>query len=108
MRCKEVAGSTRIPAAAPARPELAAPVENAHSPARGVGARSGRARPPARVEAQLGNVDEPPTVDENLTRPDHVGPFGEVVAVRREELDPAVLAVGHVYGPLPAYREAVG
>src|SRR5438445_2500552 len=44
---------------------------------RSVGAGSGRAGPHPRPEAQLGHAHVPLLVDEDLTRPGHVGPRSE-------------------------------
>lgn len=107
MRGEEVARRAGIPAASPARSEFPAWAENAHAPARSVGVGSGRPRPHSRAETQFRHVDIAPAVDENLTRPGDVGPLGQVVAVRREKLDSAILTIRDVDYPPSIHGDAM-
>src|SRR5262249_39043956 len=89
------AGRTRIRPAPPAGEQPAVAVEDADpSPGR-VRGRRRRPRPHPRTEAQLRDVHATDGVDEHLAGPRNVGPFLEECAVGAEELEAAVLAVGH-------------
>src|SRR5439155_8863807 len=88
--------------------QLAMTVENTPPPARSIRSGGGCSRPHSRVEAQLSDIDVPNTVDKDLARPGHVGPFGQVLPFGREKLKTTVFAVGHVHGSLPIDRNAVG
>src|ERR1700687_1221412 len=96
-----------IPGPAPARLEIASPVENAHAPTRRVRAGSSGPRPHPRVETQFGHQNVFVPVDEHLTRPRDIPPFPKVLAVRREKLNATILAVSHVDGPLPVHGDPV-
>ena len=106
MRGEEIAHGTRIRAATPTGQELAAAVEDTQARADGMGARS-MPRKQTRPEADLRHEHVALDVDEHLHRPGHVGPLGQELAGRREDLNPAVLPVGHVDALVPIQGNAV-
>src|SRR5262249_21946534 len=108
VRREEVAGGGRVVAAAPAGVELAGPVEDTDAAARVAGLRRARAGPAPRAETQLGDVEPPARpVDEHLTGTGDIGPLAAEDAVRREELQAAVLAVGDAHGAVLVDGQAV-
>jgi hypothetical protein len=56
---------------------------------------------------QLGDVDQPVAVDGDVRRTLHVVPLVQIVAVRAEELDAVVLAVGDQHAAVRRHRDAV-
>src|SRR5260370_31969379 len=59
------------------------------------------------METQLGYINIADAVDEDLTGPHNVSPFGNVLAVSREQLDAAVFTIGHVNCPLAVNGDAM-
>src|SRR5262245_14290434 len=86
VRGEEIAGAAGIVTTAPARVQLAVTIEDAQAPARCAGG-CVCSRPHAGAETKLGHIDRSLRIDEDLAGAGHVGPFGDELAVGREELD---------------------
>src|SRR5262249_42735885 len=96
VRGEEIARRAGIAVAAEPREELSFKVKDAQAgPNRGTGRRLPGKQ--SRAPADLGHEHAVMTVDDNLHWPGHVGPRRQKLAVGREDLNAAILAVRHEY-----------
>jgi len=106
VRADEVARRAAVHLA-PARQHRARPVVDAHPAGPLVGDRAEARRLVAGAVQQLGDVDQPVAIDGDVGRALHVVPLVQIVAVRAEELDAVVLAVGDQHAAVRRHRDAV-
>src|SRR5256885_190749 len=97
VRREEIARGLRGIAAAPARVQNAAAVEDADAASGSAGFGLSRARPATGAEAKFRHINPVVPGDEQLTGSGHIGPFPLVDARAAEQLNAAVFAVGDVH-----------
>src|SRR5262249_42542144 len=108
VRREEAARRTGIVGVPPASEQLAVAIEDTDTAAGSAGLRGPGAGPAASAATQLGDVDPAvPSIDEHLARPGQVGPLVLKLALRGEELQPAVLAIGDEDGAILVDGQAV-
>src|SRR5262249_18486198 len=104
VRREEVARRARIVAAPPARFQLAIRTEDADAAPRPLGRRSW---PHAGAITNLRDVSIAARVNEHLAWPGDLLPLREVLSIRAEQLNPAILPVGNVNRSVSSHRDAV-
>src|SRR5262249_25707832 len=97
----------RSPAAPPREHPPPAALDADASPA-GVTGRSVATRRLPWLPPELGDVRTPLSVEHEVRRTARVGPLGEVLAVRAEDLDAVVLAVAHEDATVGVHGDPVG
>src|SRR5262249_38837588 len=103
VRGTEIAGGSGMVPASPACLKFATAVENTHPPSGCSQFWGTGTRPATGAEAQFGDMHQAGAINEDLARPGHIGPFTLVNPRRREELNPAVLPVGHIHGAVSTH-----